>query len=63
MGQRTPQAREPLMGAIDDPLAGALARASETGPWDVVARLARELEARWLAAAGVSVLEDRRTWR
>ncbi|MBK6461918.1 MAG: hypothetical protein IPF92_13015 [Myxococcales bacterium] len=33
-------------------LALALARASEAGRWDVVALLAKELEARRMAAAG-----------
>jgi hypothetical protein len=38
---------------VDDALAGALARASAAGRWDIVEQLARELEARRLRAAGM----------
>jgi hypothetical protein len=41
-------------------LANALARASEAGRWDVVAHLARELEARRLAGASNVVVLPRR---
>jgi hypothetical protein len=44
---------------LEDRLAGALERAAAVGQWDVVAQLARELEARRLAGAGVVKLEDR----
>ena len=47
-------------GSVEDALASAIARASVVGRWDVVAQLARELEARRLAAAGVrSLVEER----
>ena len=39
--------------SIEDALASAIAEASKAGRWDVVAQLARELEARRLAAADV----------
>jgi hypothetical protein len=38
--------------SVEDILGAALLRASEAGRWDVVAQLAKELEARRLAAAG-----------
>ncbi len=38
--------------AVEEALAGALARAAEAGRFDVVAQLARELEARRSARAG-----------
>jgi hypothetical protein len=38
--------------AVEEALAGALARAAEAGRFDVVAQLAKELEARRLSAAG-----------
>jgi hypothetical protein len=41
-------------------LAAALARASEAGRWDIVAQLARELEARRLACVGVVQLDGTR---
>jgi hypothetical protein len=41
-------------------LAVALARASEAGRWDIVGQLARELEARRLASAGVVQLDATR---
>jgi len=43
---------------VENALAGALARASAAGRWDIVAQLARELEARRLRAAGVGSLVD-----
>jgi hypothetical protein len=47
-------------GSVEDMLAAALTRASEAGRWDVVAQLARELEARRLASAGVVQLDATR---
>lgn len=44
--------------SLEDALAMALARASSAGAWDVVAQLARELEARRLQSAGVRTLAD-----
>jgi hypothetical protein len=46
---------------VENALAGALARASAAGRWDIVAQLARELEARRLSAAGVRSLLDERS--
>ena len=46
----------PAETTLEDALAGALAQASAAGRWDIVAQLARELEARRLAAAGVALL-------
>jgi hypothetical protein len=43
---------------VEDALAGALARASAAGRWDIVAQLARELEARRLRATGAGSLVD-----
>ena len=45
---------------VEDALAVALARASAAQEWGVVAQLARELEARRLAASGVRSLLDGR---
>jgi hypothetical protein len=45
---------------VEDALALALSRAAEAGRWDVVAQLAKELEARRNAAAGVVSLDARR---
>jgi hypothetical protein len=50
-------------GFLEDALALALARASEAGRWDVVAQLARELEARRLAAMGAVDLAGERARR
>lgn len=47
--------------AIEDVLAVALERASAAARWDIVAQLARELEARRLSAAGVAELRFDRT--
>jgi hypothetical protein len=47
-------------GSVEDALARAIAQASVVGRWDVVARLARELQARRLAAVGVRSLVDER---
>jgi hypothetical protein len=44
-------------------LAAALDRASEAGRWVVVARLARDLEARRLAVAPVASFDDAQTRR
>jgi hypothetical protein len=38
-------------------LATTLARAAEAGRWDIVAQLARELEARRLAGVGIAQLD------
>jgi hypothetical protein len=51
----------PNPGSVEEALAFALARASAAGQWAVVAQLARELEARRLAAASVVSLTDRRS--
>jgi hypothetical protein len=62
-------AREPVVigpmktgdfGSVEDALARAIAQASVVGRWDIVAQLARELEARRLSAAGVRSLVDKR---
>jgi hypothetical protein len=50
--QREVLALSPGGDAVEAALAEALARAAEAGQFDVVAQLARELEARWLARAG-----------
>jgi hypothetical protein len=47
-------------GSVEDALGRAIAQASVVGRWDIVAQLARELEARRLAAAGVRSLVDKR---
>ncbi len=47
-------------GSVEDMLAASLARASEAGRWDIVAQLARELEARRLARAEVVQLDATR---
>jgi hypothetical protein len=52
----TPSA--PPSAIIENALASAIERASTVGRWDVVAQLARELEARRRAAAGVRSLVD-----
>jgi hypothetical protein len=44
-------------------LALALERESAVGRWDVVAQLAGELQARWLAAAPLVNLDEERTRR
>jgi len=48
------------IGTVEDALARAIAQASAVGRWDIVAQLARELEARRLSAAGVRSLVDKR---
>ncbi len=48
------------LGTVEDSLARAIAQASVVGRWDIVAQLARELEARRLSAAGVRSLVDKR---
>jgi hypothetical protein len=50
-------------GGVEDLLAVAIARACAAGRWDIVAQLARELEARRLAASGVATLNDARRTR
>jgi hypothetical protein len=47
-------------GSVEDALARAIAQASVVGRWDIVAQLARELEARRLSAEGVRSLVDKR---
>jgi hypothetical protein len=47
--------------SVEDSLVGAVGEAARAGRWDVVAQLARELEARRLASAGVPTLDDRRS--
>jgi hypothetical protein len=42
----------PVVSTLEDALGGAIAKASTAGRWDIVAQLARELEARRLAASG-----------
>jgi hypothetical protein len=54
--QRDVSAWSPGGDAVEEALAGALARAAEAGRFDVVAQLAKELEARRLARAGNVVL-------
>jgi hypothetical protein len=46
-----------------DPLANAISKAAEAGYWDIVAKLAHELEARRADAAGVVRLVDERARR
>lgn len=48
----------PRPEGIEEALAGALVEATKAGRWEVVAQLARELEARRLGAAGVPSLVD-----
>ncbi len=48
------------IGTVEGALAKAIAQASAVGRWDIVAQLARELEARRLSAAGVRSLVDKR---
>jgi hypothetical protein len=48
----------PNAGGVEDALAGAIAQAAAAGRWDIVAQLARELEARRLGVAGVIKLAD-----
>jgi hypothetical protein len=45
---------------VDHALAFALTEATKAGRWDVVAQLARELEARRLAGSNVVTLDTRR---
>jgi hypothetical protein len=48
-----------VSGDVEGALAVALAEAARAQRWDVVAQLARELEARRYASAGVASLHDR----
>jgi hypothetical protein len=50
--QREVSALSPSGDAVEEALAGAFARAAEAGRFDVVAQLAKELEARRLSRAG-----------
>ena len=61
MAQSWPNGEAPE--SVEDALAVALAAASAAGRWDVVAQLARELEARRLAASGAVDLADERARR
>jgi hypothetical protein len=45
-----------VSGAVEDLLTVAIERASAAKRWDIVAQLARELEARRLSAAGIADL-------
>ena len=58
----TAQSR-PIQDPVEVALAEALKRAAEAGQWDVVATLARELQARREARAGVVDLEAARKRR
>jgi hypothetical protein len=58
--QREVSALSPDGDAVEEALAGALARAAEARRFDVVAQLAKELEARRLANAGNVVPFSRR---
>jgi len=53
----------PKKSTVEDALARAIERAVSAGRWDVVAQLAKELEARRLAASGVMLLADERAKR
>jgi hypothetical protein len=53
----------PKESTVEDALAKAIEGAVSAGSWDVVALLAKELEARRLAAAGVMHLADERANR
>jgi hypothetical protein len=48
----------PKESTVEDALARAIEGAVSAGRWDIVAQLAKELEARRLAAAGVMRLAD-----
>jgi hypothetical protein len=50
----------PKESTVEDALARAIEGAVSAGRWDVVAQLAKELEARRLAAVGVMHLTDER---
>jgi hypothetical protein len=53
----------PNKSTVEDALAKAIERAVSEGRWDVVAQLAKELEARRLAASSVMLLADERAKR
>jgi hypothetical protein len=55
-----PQVRSKAVPTVEDALAMALEHAAAAERWDIVGQLARELEARRLAAAGVPSVTDRR---
>ena len=50
----------PEKSHVENALARAIEGAVSAGRWDVVAQLAKELEARRLAAAGVMLVADER---
>jgi hypothetical protein len=53
----------PKESTVEDALARAIEGAVSAGRWDIVAQLAKELEARRLAAAGVMLLANERAKR
>jgi hypothetical protein len=53
----------PKESTVEDALARAIEGAVSAGRWDIVAQVAKELEARRLAAAGVMRLADERAKR
>ena len=61
--KRPDEGRSVAVGSVEDSLAAALVAASTAGRWDVVAQLARELEARRLAATGVATIQRGRERR
>jgi hypothetical protein len=50
---REPVAFGPAKSTIEEALVGVIAQAAAAGRWDVVAMLARELEARRLGQSGI----------
>jgi hypothetical protein len=61
MDKEPPKHNEPM--SVEDALAFALAEATKAQRWDVVSKLADELQARRLAAAGVASLDNVRVKR
>jgi hypothetical protein len=53
----------PKKSTVEDALARAIEGAVSAGRWDLVVQLAKELEARRLAASGVKLLADERAKR
>jgi len=49
-----------MPASIESALAHALSKATDAGRWDVVAQLARELEARRLEGSNVVTLTNKR---
>jgi hypothetical protein len=54
---------EPLADAVENALASALGEATKAGKWDVVAQLARELEARREARSASNIVDLARARR